>query len=91
MNKYSFFSPISEEKINVDKDKKSSKSFFLSKKEKNTPDTGELVKENFKKAKENSSNKKVNINNISNAKNWDLSEEAIGRELDQIKNSKKKP
>ena len=90
LNKYSFFSPISEEKVNVDKDKKSSKSFLWSKKEKNTPDTKELVKENFKK-KENSSNKKVNINNISNVKNWDLSEEVIGRELDQIKNSKKKP
>ena len=89
-NKYSFFSPISEEKVNVDKDKKSSKPFFWSKKEKNTPDTKELVKENFKK-KENSSNKKVNINNISNVKNWDLSEEVIGSELDQIKNSKKKP
>ena len=90
LKKYSFFSPISEEKVNVDKDKKSSNSFFRSKKEKNTPDTKELVKENFKK-KENSSNKKVNINNISNVKNWDLSEDVIGRELDQIKNSKKKP
>ena len=36
LNKYSFFSPISEEKVNVDK-------------EKNNPDTKELVKENFKK------------------------------------------
>ena len=90
LNKYSFFSPVSEEKVNVDKDKKSSKSFFWSKKEKNTPDTGELVKENFKK-KENSSNKKVNNNNIYNVENWDLSEEAIERELEQIKKSKKKP
>ena len=90
LNKYSFFSPISEEKVNVDKDKKSSKSFLWSKKEKNTPDTKELVKENFKK-KENSSNKKVNNNNIYNVKNWDLREEAIGRELEQIKKSKKKP
>ena len=91
LNKYSFFTPISEEKINVDKDKKSSKSFFGSQKTKNTPDTKELVKENFKKKKENSSNKKVNINNISNPENWDLSEETIERELDQIKNTKKKP
>ena len=30
-------------------------------------------------------------NDLSNAKNWDLSEEAIERELSQIKNSKKKP
>ena len=73
MEKYSFFSPTSEEKINVDRNKKSSKSFFWSKKEKNT------------------SNKKENINNIYNPKNWDLSEEAIERELNQIKNSKKKP
>ena len=73
LNKYSFFSPISEEKVNVDKDKKSSKSFFWSKKEKNTP------------------NKKVNINNIYNPKNWDLREEAIESELEQIKKSKKKP
>ena len=72
LNKYSFFSPISEEKVNVDKDKKSSKSFFGSKKEKNTP------------------NEKENINNIYNPKNWDLSEEAIERELDQIKKSNKK-
>ena len=73
LKKYSFFSPISEEKINVDKNKKSSKSFFWSKKEKNTP------------------NKEENINNVYNPKNWDLSEEAIERELEQIKKSKKKP
>ena len=72
LEKYSFFSPISKEKINVDRDKKSSKSFFWSKKEKNTPD------------------KKVNINNIHNPKNWDLSEEAIERELEEIKKSNKK-
>ena len=90
LKKYSFFSPISEEKVNVDKDKKSSKSFLWSKKEKNTPDTKELVKENFKK-KENSSNKKVNNNNIYNVKNCDLREEAIEHELEQIKKNKKKP
>ena len=73
LKKYSFFSPISEKKINVDRNKKSSKSFFWSKKEKNTP------------------NKKVNINNIYNPKNWDLREEAIESELEQIKKSKKKP
>ena len=73
LNKYSFFSPIAEEKVNVDKDKKSSKSFFWSKKEKNTP------------------NKEENIDNVYNPKNFDLSEEAIERELDQIRNSKKKP
>ena len=73
LKKYSFFSPISEKKINVDRNKKSSKSFFGSKKEKNTP------------------NKKVNINNIYNPKNWDLREEAIESELEQIKKSKKKP
>ena len=73
LKKYSFFSPISEEKVNVDKDKKSSKSFFWSKKEKNTP------------------NKEVNINNVYNPKNWDLSEEAIERELEEIKKSNKKP
>ena len=73
LNKYSFFSPISEEKINVDKDKKSSKSFFWSKKEKNTP------------------NKEENINNVYNPKNWDLSEETIERELEQIKKIEKKP
>ena len=73
LKKYSFFSPISENKINVDRNKKSSKSFFGSKKEKNTP------------------NKKVNINNIYNPKNWDLREEAIESELEQIKKSKKKP
>lgn len=73
LKKYSFFSPISEKKINVDRNKKSSKFFFWSKKEKNTP------------------NKKVNINNIYNPKNWDLREEAIESELEQIKKSKKKP
>ena len=73
LKKYSFFSPISEKEINVDRNKKSSKSFFWSKKEKNTP------------------NKKVNINNIYNPKNWDLREEAIESELEQIKKSKKKP
>ena len=73
LKKYSFFSPISEKKINVDRNKKSSKSFIWSKKEKNTP------------------NKKVNINNIYNPKNWDLREEAIESELEQIKKSKKKP
>ena len=73
LKKYSFFSPISEKKINVDRNKKSSKSFFGSKKEKNIP------------------NKKVNINNIYNPKNWDLREEAIESELEQIKKSKKKP
>ena len=30
-------------------------------------------------------------NDLSNAKNWDLSEEAIERELEQIKKSEKKP
>ena len=73
LKKYSIFSPISEKKINVDRNKKSSKFFFWSKKEKNTP------------------NKKVNINNIYNPKNWDLREEAIESELEQIKKSKKKP
>ena len=72
LEKHSFFSPISKEKINVDRDQKSSKSFFWSKKEKNTPD------------------KKVNINNIYNPKNWDLSEEAIERELEEIKKINKK-
>ena len=73
LEKYSFFSPTSEEKINVDRNKKSSKSFFWSKKEKNTP------------------NKEENIDNVYNPKNFDLSEEAIERELEQIKKSKKKP
>ena len=73
LKKYSFFSPISEKKINVDRNKKSSKPFFWSKKEKKTK------------------NKKVNINNIYNPKNWDLREEAIESELEQIKKSKKKP
>ena len=72
LEKYSFFSPTSKEKINVDRNKKSSKSFFWSKKEKNTP------------------NEKENINKIYNPKNWDLSEEAIESELDQIKKSNKK-
>tara|TARA_B100000427_G_scaffold317211_1_gene313081 strand:+ start:541 stop:1527 length:987 start_codon:yes stop_codon:yes gene_type:complete len=89
--KHSFFSPISEEttnlepKENQEKQKKQNKFSFWATKDISEADTGELVKEYFRKKKDSSSNKKIKINNVYKAKDWDLSQETIERELDQIK------
>tara|TARA_A100001011_G_C14315075_1_gene847597 strand:+ start:2637 stop:3629 length:993 start_codon:yes stop_codon:yes gene_type:complete len=94
--KHTFFSPMKEEAINLEvnkdqeKQKKQNKFSFWAKTDAEEADTGELVKEYFRKKKDISSDKKINVNNIYKAKNWDLSQETIERELDQIKTGKNK-
>ena len=90
-NKHPFFSPNTEIEINNKKNnpKQSSKFSFWSKKD-TKPDTGELVKEYFKKKKTDSPNKKLPFDNVYETKDWDLSPETLERELKQIKTTKNK-
>ena len=74
-----------------EKKSKSNKFFFWSNenKKEDTPDTGELVKEYFKKNKVQP-NDKIEIGTNYKTKKWDLRQEVIDEELEKSKKIKKK-
>ena len=85
-------SNVSVEKNIINNEEKRSRFNFWSDSKKKedapAPDTGELVKEYFKK--KNFSDEKIKINNLYKTKNWDLSQKTLDHELKNVKKNENK-